>query len=92
VADGNFKADHVRQNNAASDIWLSEGGGMIAKKEDYEEFLKKAVERVTVSGRCVWAAALTTIRYRKRHARIISEPLKWQCYKPKLATSRALSQ
>jgi hypothetical protein len=49
VADGNFKADHVRQNNAASDIWLSEGGGMMSKRADYEAFLKKAVERATVS-------------------------------------------
>jgi hypothetical protein len=49
VADGNFKADHVRQTNAASDIWLSEGGGMMATQTEYKEFLKEAVERATVS-------------------------------------------
>ena len=49
VADGNFKADHVRQKNAALDVWLSEGGGMMSKRKDYEQFLEKAVERVTVS-------------------------------------------
>jgi hypothetical protein len=48
VADGNFKADHVRQK-VASDIWLSEGGGMIPKREEYYDFLKTALERQTVS-------------------------------------------
>ena len=27
AADGNFKADHVRQKKPAKDVWLSEGGG-----------------------------------------------------------------
>ena len=49
VADENFKADHVRQNAAATDIWLSEGGGMTGKRSEYEQFLKTAVERATVS-------------------------------------------
>lgn len=49
VADGNFKADHVRQRNPAGDVWLSEGGGMMSKRSDYEEFLRTAVERLTVS-------------------------------------------
>jgi hypothetical protein len=48
VADGNFKADHVRQPNV-SNLWLSEGGGMFAKRSEYEEFLRMAVERSTVS-------------------------------------------
>jgi hypothetical protein len=48
VADGNFKADHVRQKNA-SDVWLSEGGGMFSKRSDYENFLNTAKERLTVS-------------------------------------------
>ena len=47
VADGNFKADHVRQR-FTSDLWLSEGAGMISKREDYQEFLHTAVERLTV--------------------------------------------
>lgn len=49
VADGNFKADHVRQRNAATDIWLSEGGGMTGKRSEYEAFLKSAIDRSTVS-------------------------------------------
>lgn len=50
VADGNFKADHVRQKNTDIDVWLSEGGGMMSKREDYVDFLRNAVERVTVRG------------------------------------------
>ena len=47
VADGNFKADHVRQAED-SDVWLSEGGGMFSKREDYLEFLRSAINRLTV--------------------------------------------
>ena len=48
VADGNFKADHVRQKNV-SDVWLSEGAGMFSKRSEYQSFLNTAVERLTVS-------------------------------------------
>lgn len=48
VADGNFKADHVRQDKAAADIWLSEGGGMDPDRAEYRGFLRTAVERLTV--------------------------------------------
>jgi hypothetical protein len=48
VADGNFKADHVRQLSPENDIWLSEGGGMTAKRSEYFEFLKTAINRQTV--------------------------------------------
>lgn len=47
VADGNFKADHVRQAED-SDIWLSEGGGMFSKRERYSAFLQSAINRLTV--------------------------------------------
>ena len=57
VADGNFKADHVRQKNPAGDIWLSEGSGMMSKRTDHEEFLRTAVERSTVSDQSIVAAA-----------------------------------
>jgi CxC2 like cysteine cluster associated with KDZ transposases len=49
VADGNFKADHVRQKKEAGDVWLSEGGGMIPERQEYMSFLKYAIERLTVS-------------------------------------------
>ncbi|KAF8961009.1 hypothetical protein BDZ97DRAFT_1665083 [Flammula alnicola] len=47
VADGNFKADHVRQAKPSKDIWLSEGGGMAPTREEYFAFLKIAIERLT---------------------------------------------
>jgi hypothetical protein len=49
VADGNFKADHVRQTKEKGDVWLSEGSGMFAKREEYFTFLATAIERLTVS-------------------------------------------
>jgi hypothetical protein len=50
VADGNFKADHVRQKKLSNDIWLSEGGGMAPKRSEYFSFLKTALEQNTVRG------------------------------------------
>lgn len=49
VADSNFKADHVRQHGAAGDVWLSEGGGMMPKRDKYEKYLQAAKDRITVS-------------------------------------------
>jgi len=49
AVDGNFKADHVRQKNPAPDVWLSEGGGMMARRDEYQNFLRTAHERSTVS-------------------------------------------
>jgi CxC2 like cysteine cluster associated with KDZ transposases len=51
VADGNFKADHVRQHGPTPDIWLSPGGGMMSKDEEYKDFLKTAFDMATVGGR-----------------------------------------
>jgi hypothetical protein len=48
VADGNFKADHVRPVNPSDDVWLSEGGGMFPKRQEYFDFLKTAMESRTV--------------------------------------------
>lgn len=49
VADGNFKADHVRNPRAVEDVWLSEGGGMMSKRETYRRFLNEAKNIPTVS-------------------------------------------
>jgi hypothetical protein len=49
VADGNFKADHVRHKKPAADVWLSPGGGMIPEVHEYMTFLCDAIERLTVS-------------------------------------------
>ena len=47
VADGNFKADHVRQNTTCN-VWLSNGSGMMPNREEYKAFLMTALERTTV--------------------------------------------
>ncbi len=49
VADGNFKADHVRQPKSKGDHWLSEGGGMDPQHEHYMQFLQTAFDKPTVS-------------------------------------------
>lgn len=49
VLDGNFKADHVRQKSAAPDIWLSDGGGMTTRRNEYKDFLRFAINKHTVS-------------------------------------------
>jgi hypothetical protein len=49
TADGNFKADHVRQKNAADDMWLLDGSGMTARRSEYAAFLETARELRTVS-------------------------------------------
>lgn len=49
VADGNFKADHVKQKQTGDpDVWLSNGGGMQPNNEEYMAFLKDAFEKHTV--------------------------------------------
>ncbi|KAF8964535.1 hypothetical protein BDZ97DRAFT_1918967 [Flammula alnicola] len=47
VADGNFKADHVRQKSAQDDVWLLDGAGMAPNRAEYLEFLRTAIERLT---------------------------------------------
>ena len=49
TADGNFKADHIRQKAAADDVWLSDGLGMTTRNFDYNTFLESAWDRSTVS-------------------------------------------
>ena len=47
VADGNFKADHVRQHSDG-DVWLIDGAGMSPNRDEYVTFLASAIERLTV--------------------------------------------
>ena len=47
VADGNFKADHVRQQSDG-DVWLVDGAGMSPNRQEYFTFLASAIERFTV--------------------------------------------
>lgn len=48
VADGNFKADHVKQKKD-NDVWLMDGGGMVPNQDEYSAFLKKAIDIPMVS-------------------------------------------
>ena len=48
VADRNFKANHVWAKMPSNDIWLSEGGGMIPRHDQYKSFLEQAMEKCIV--------------------------------------------
>ena len=52
-----MKADHIRQINS-DDLWISEGGGMMPKRDLYERFLSTARERRTA---CVKFQLILTI-------------------------------
>lgn len=52
VADGNFKADHVRAKTASQDVWLSEGGGFIPERQQYADFIKHAIEDKLTKAPC----------------------------------------
>lgn len=90
VADGNFKADHVRQKNSGTDVALYEGLGMMALDSDYQEFLTSAINRPTVSVPDPDGTILTVDR--KRPAKIASEQLSWRCSLPRLVILLALLQ
>lgn len=47
MADGNFKADHVRQKSD-TDVWLMDGSGMAPNRDEYFTFLASAIEQFTV--------------------------------------------
>lgn len=44
VADGNFKADHLKQKNDKSDVWLTNGEGFMTNTDRYEAHLALATE------------------------------------------------
>ncbi|KAF9548795.1 hypothetical protein CPC08DRAFT_593260, partial [Agrocybe pediades] len=47
VADGNFKANHVRSSNPDTDVWLLDGGGMAPNRHDYTDYLLHAKNKNT---------------------------------------------
>ena len=49
VADGNFKAIHLKQKNDSSDVWLTEGEGFMTNAERYDIHLQVAKETKSVS-------------------------------------------
>lgn len=75
MADGNFKADHIRQSTGDKDIWLSAGSSMLPHREEYKDFLQRAENIKTVSiGQ--GDRSPTQFLRRKRRARIAFGPLK----------------
>ena len=48
VADGNFKATHIRQKNDENDIWLTNGEAFMTNTGRYNEHLAQAQETKTV--------------------------------------------
>jgi hypothetical protein len=49
VADGNFKADHLKQKNDNSDVWLTSGEAFMTNVDRYANHLANATESKTVS-------------------------------------------
>lgn len=52
VADGNFKADHVKPKKPSRDVWLSEGAAFLPPRDHYHKFLLSAMETSTVRPSC----------------------------------------
>ena len=50
IADGNFKAVHLKQKDDASDVWLTSGEGFMTNEARYQIHLQKAQETKSVSG------------------------------------------
>ena len=44
VADGNFKADHLKQKTDESEVWLTAGEGFMTNIDRYNEHLAVALE------------------------------------------------
>lgn len=90
MADGNFKADHIRQSTGDKDIWLSPGSSMLPRREEYAEFLQHAgnIKTVRVG---ISAISPTKLPQRKRPARTAFVPLKIRCCSPRRVTLTALS-
>ena len=40
VADGNFTANHIKQQHPQDDIWISNGEGMMTAREPYTTHIK----------------------------------------------------
>ena len=49
VADGNFKAVHLKQKDDESDVWLTSGEGFMTNEPRYQMHLEQAQESKSVS-------------------------------------------
>ena len=44
VADGNFKANHLKQKNDGADVWLTSGEAFMTNVDRYNKHLDQAKE------------------------------------------------
>jgi len=49
VADGNFKADHLKQKNDDTEAWLTSGEGFMTENDRYNDHLNSAKDSAQVS-------------------------------------------
>ena len=61
VADGNFKADHLKQKNDKSDVWLTNGEGFMTNTDRYEAHLALATETKQVPSFLPFQAVFATL-------------------------------
>jgi hypothetical protein len=59
VADGNFKANHLKQKNDATDVWLTHGEAFMTEVNRYHKHLSIAKEskqvRISILAVCLKA-------------------------------------
>ena len=48
VADGNFKANHLKQKSDSTDIWLTNGEGFMTENDRYNAHLNAAIDSAQV--------------------------------------------
>ena len=59
VADGNFKANHLKQSNDEDDVWLTNGEAFMTNVARYHEHLAKAQETKTVNSYSIFSFVVT---------------------------------
>jgi hypothetical protein len=48
VADGNFKANHLKQKDDSTDVWLTNGEAFMTENERYNAHLSAAIDSAQV--------------------------------------------
>jgi len=64
VADGNFKANHLKQKNDGDDVWLVNGEGFMTNTTRYEIHLQNAKESKSVCHPIVQSSSLMLRTFR----------------------------
>lgn len=64
VADGNFKANHLKQKNDGEDVWLINGEGFMTNTTRYEKHIQIAKESKSVGDPIAQFSMLTLRTFR----------------------------